>query len=93
MCDVCSASFLAYHTIFPDRLKHLVGAVDSGKVEFKEDENAPQQDNGRDCGVFVCLNAQHIVCGTKANSTPKDAADARIAILEEATKRAKRLKK
>ncbi len=57
------------------KLKGLVNATSADVHEIKD---APQQDNGRDCGVFVCLNADRIVGGLPVDTTPKEASDARV---------------
>ncbi len=56
---------------------HLRPLVKAGSAEVHEAPEAPQQDNGRDCGVFVCVNADKILAGAKVDTTPRDAAEAR----------------
>jgi sentrin-specific protease 8 len=64
---------------------HLQLLVGAASAEVHEAADAPQQDNGRDCGVFVCLNADKILAGVPVDTKPKEAADARQFMVELAT--------
>ena len=63
------------------KLGWAVGAREGAMVE--EAKEAPQQENGRDCGVFVCMNVESIVRGEKmGENTTEKATKVRLKMLE-----------
>ena len=53
------------------------------KLKIKIIENAPQQGNGYDCGVFVCQNAEKIARGALVNTKQEDMPNARKRMMKE----------
>jgi Ulp1 family protease len=43
-----------------------------GVLQRIPEVNCPQQDNGNDCGVFVCKAAEYIACGRPLTYGPAD---------------------
>ena len=54
-----------------DKLSWLLGR--SGSLRFMNLTDAPQQDNGSDCGVYVCIQMRHLLMKRllNANSSTK----------------------
>jgi sentrin-specific protease 8 len=77
--DSCGTTNRAVAVAAATRLRPWIKA---GSAEVREPPDAPQQDNGRDCGVFVCLNADKILAGTSVNTTPREAAEERREIVK-----------
>jgi sentrin-specific protease 1 len=58
-----------------------------GKFEIKQVEGIPKQNNGYDCGVFVCQYAEHISRGAAFTFSQEDMPRFRIQMAYEITTR------
>jgi sentrin-specific protease 8 len=52
-----------------DRFSELLGLQGRDKLRFIHLDDSPQQENGRDCGVFVCLIMRHLLVKRLLNAS------------------------
>ena len=51
------------------RFSDMLGWRGNERLRFNQPEGSPQQENGRDCGVFVCLTMRHLLVKRLLNAS------------------------